>query len=111
MAGVCFDPSGRAMFVNLQQDGVTLAITGPFQETFARAGSGYDGPPQVAARPGTPRRSSGCSRVVGPVAGIGAVAAAGAIGLGALMRRKKASGIRRQASGPERSDSDSDSDS
>jgi hypothetical protein len=31
-AGVCFSPDGRALFVNLQSDGLTLAITGPFQE-------------------------------------------------------------------------------
>jgi secreted PhoX family phosphatase len=30
LAGVCFSPDGRAMFVNLQLDGLTLAITGPF---------------------------------------------------------------------------------
>lgn len=30
VAGVCFSPDGRAMFVSLQTDGVTLAITGPF---------------------------------------------------------------------------------
>jgi MYXO-CTERM domain-containing protein len=29
-AGVCFSPDGRAMFVNIQSDGLTLAITGPF---------------------------------------------------------------------------------
>jgi secreted PhoX family phosphatase len=30
-AGVCFAPAGQAMFVNLQRNGLTLAITGPFQ--------------------------------------------------------------------------------
>jgi secreted PhoX family phosphatase len=30
-AGVCLSPDGRALFVNLQSDGLTLAITGPFQ--------------------------------------------------------------------------------
>ncbi len=30
LAGVCFSPDGTAMFVNLQVDGLTLAITGPF---------------------------------------------------------------------------------
>jgi uncharacterized protein len=33
-AGVCFAPDGRAMFVNIQRDGLTLAITGPFHGTF-----------------------------------------------------------------------------
>ncbi len=31
-AGVCFSPDGRAMFVNIQSDGLTLVITGPFPE-------------------------------------------------------------------------------
>lgn len=31
-AGVCLSPDGRALFVNMQSDGVTLVITGPFQE-------------------------------------------------------------------------------
>lgn len=32
LAGVCFSPDGRFMFVNMQSDGLTLAITGPFPE-------------------------------------------------------------------------------
>lgn len=31
-AGVCFSPDGRAMFVNIQGDGLTLVVTGPFPE-------------------------------------------------------------------------------
>ena len=30
IAGVCFSPDGSVMFVNVQQNGVTLAITGPW---------------------------------------------------------------------------------
>ena len=30
LAGVCFSPDGRAMFVALQTDGLTLCVTGPF---------------------------------------------------------------------------------
>lgn len=30
IAGLCFSPDGRAMFLNFQLDGLTLAITGPF---------------------------------------------------------------------------------
>lgn len=30
LAGACFSPDGRAMFVNLQEDGLTLAIVGPW---------------------------------------------------------------------------------
>lgn len=29
-AGVCFDPAGQVLFVNIQKDGLTLAVTGPF---------------------------------------------------------------------------------
>lgn len=31
LAGVCFSPDGRYLFVNIQGDGLTLAITGPFE--------------------------------------------------------------------------------
>jgi secreted PhoX family phosphatase len=30
LAGVCFSPDGRALFVAIQEDGLTLAVTGPF---------------------------------------------------------------------------------
>jgi secreted PhoX family phosphatase len=30
LAGVCFSPDGRALFVNLQDEGFTLIVTGPF---------------------------------------------------------------------------------
>lgn len=30
MAGVCFSPDGRALFLNIQDDGLTLVVTGPF---------------------------------------------------------------------------------
>jgi hypothetical protein len=30
LAGVCFSPDGKVMFVNIQGDGLTLAVTGPF---------------------------------------------------------------------------------
>lgn len=30
LCGVCFSPDGRVMFVNIQDDGLTLGITGPF---------------------------------------------------------------------------------
>ena len=32
MAGVCFSPDGSTLFVNIQVDGLTVAITGPFPE-------------------------------------------------------------------------------
>lgn len=31
-AGVCFSPSGKTMFVNIQGEGLTLAITGPWKQ-------------------------------------------------------------------------------
>ena len=31
LCGVCFSPDGRVMFVNIQDEGMTLAITGPFR--------------------------------------------------------------------------------
>ncbi len=31
LAGVCFAPDARALFVNLQHDGLTLVVTGPFE--------------------------------------------------------------------------------
>jgi hypothetical protein len=31
LAGVCFSPDGAVMFVNIQVEGLTLAITGPWQ--------------------------------------------------------------------------------
>jgi hypothetical protein len=31
LAGVCLSPDGQALFVNMQGDGITLVITGPFQ--------------------------------------------------------------------------------
>ncbi len=30
LTGVCFSPDGKAMFVNIQVDGLTLVVTGPF---------------------------------------------------------------------------------
>jgi len=33
LAGICFSPDGSVMFVNVQQVGVTLAITGPWRRT------------------------------------------------------------------------------
>ncbi len=32
LTGVCFSPDGRTLFVNLQQPGISLAITGPFRQ-------------------------------------------------------------------------------
>jgi secreted PhoX family phosphatase len=32
LAGACFSPSGKTFFVNIQQQGLTMAITGPWDE-------------------------------------------------------------------------------
>lgn len=34
-AGPCFSPDGRTLFVNLQGDGLTLAVRGPFEQPLA----------------------------------------------------------------------------
>jgi secreted PhoX family phosphatase len=36
-AGICCSPSGGTIFVNMQQEGFTLAITGPLDELARRA--------------------------------------------------------------------------
>ncbi len=35
LSGVCFSPDGKALFVNMQEDGLTLAVMGPFPEVGA----------------------------------------------------------------------------
>ena len=32
LAGVCFSPDGSTLFVNIQKRGLTLAVTGPWQQ-------------------------------------------------------------------------------
>ena len=34
LAGVCFAPDGKTLFVNVQESGLTLAITGPFSRAY-----------------------------------------------------------------------------
>jgi secreted PhoX family phosphatase len=43
MTGVCFWPDGAAMFVNIQENGLTLVITGPFPGTSPGDGDGDPG--------------------------------------------------------------------
>jgi secreted PhoX family phosphatase len=35
MAGVCFSPSGKTLFVNIQEEGLTLAVVGPWRQLRA----------------------------------------------------------------------------
>ena len=37
LAGLCFSPDGRTLFANVQSDGITLAIHGPFERELALA--------------------------------------------------------------------------
>jgi secreted PhoX family phosphatase len=71
LSGPCFTPDGRTMFVNLQHDGLTLAIQGPFHAA-AVGGKALEHPEPSHAG----------------FVGLGAGAAV--IALGALMRRKQA---------------------
>jgi len=74
-AGPCFSPDGRTLFVNLQQDGLTLAIKGPFgHEHVQPAGASASSPPS----------SEGQSLTWGPAAG-----AATGLGLLALAIRRR----------------------
>jgi secreted PhoX family phosphatase len=85
LAGVCFSPDGRTMFVNLLYECVTLAITGPFPaweppvgEDPAAEPPGHDpligdeGEPGETSTAGEPV-SGGCSAGAG--AGLGTAAA------------------------------------
>lgn len=40
LAGVCFSPDGSTLFVNIQVNGVTLAIQGPFEDAPGSSGEG-----------------------------------------------------------------------
>jgi secreted PhoX family phosphatase len=50
LTGICFSPDGRVMFLNLQTDGITLAIEGPFDQQvrhdarWTRTGEGERAP-------------------------------------------------------------------
>jgi secreted PhoX family phosphatase len=72
-AGPCFSPDGSTLFVNIQHDGLTLAIRGPFAAEHARASTPKRSPDAWPAPPG----------VVGVGAGLAALA------LAALARRKR----------------------
>jgi uncharacterized protein len=49
LAGVCFSPDGKILFVNSQSDGITYAITGPFPEVPDEPGDDTGGSDTGAA--------------------------------------------------------------
>ncbi len=96
LTGVCFSPDGRALFVNIQEDGLTLAITGPFPRTEARAAhsaepsgflpQGARRAPPVASGGGAAGGCGGCAAGAGGGAPI-ATLAGGAMAVSWLARR------------------------
>jgi MYXO-CTERM domain-containing protein len=78
IAGVCFSPDGRVMFLNLQQDHMTLAITGPFPST--------GGDNQDTGGEGGAKDASGCGCTT-PLEGPGLAGLLGVLGL-AFIRRQ-----------------------
>jgi uncharacterized protein len=72
-AGPCFSPDGRTLFVNLQRDGLTLAIRGPFDGELHAANLHGQTPDDLPTPPG--------------VAGLGTGALV--LALAALSRRRK----------------------
>jgi secreted PhoX family phosphatase len=42
IAGPCFSPDGRTLFLNLQEDGLTLAVRGPFEQALPDDDAGAD---------------------------------------------------------------------
>lgn len=76
LAGPCFAPDGKTMFVNIQNDGLTLAISGPFA-AHAAADASASTPPSAAVDGDWP---AGFAGLAGGLA---------VIGFAALARRKR----------------------
>ncbi|HEX4352916.1 MAG TPA: alkaline phosphatase PhoX, partial [Polyangiales bacterium] len=73
--GPCFSPDGGTMFVNIQHDGLTLAIRGPFdREQFGPTAQAHAAPEPWSIRPSV-------------IGGIGTGLAV--VALAALARRKR----------------------
>jgi secreted PhoX family phosphatase len=77
-AGPCFAPDGNTLFVNVQQEGLTLAISGPFAQE-AEVVTGVSHSTRDA-------ESEGCQGVLGMSSGLAALA------LTALTERKRRNG-------------------
>jgi uncharacterized protein len=75
-AGPCFSPDGSTLFVNIQHDGLTLAIRGPFAAEHASAFTPMRSPDPKPTMPGV-------AGVVGVGSGLALLA------LAALARRKR----------------------
>jgi uncharacterized repeat protein (TIGR03803 family) len=91
LSGVCFSPDGRALLVNNQGDGLTLAITGPFPRGSGTGGGGAAGAGGTSAGPGVGGGAAnaegdvvedeggcGCRIARGAADGVGAAAMAAA---------------------------------
>jgi len=77
LTGPCFAPDGETLFVNLQRHGLTFAIRGPFEK-------------EAQYEPAVPRgevEPPAASAMVTSIGGVGAGLCA--LGLAALMRRKR----------------------
>ena len=105
LAGLCFSPDGRGMFVNIYGPGVTVVVTGPFPppipvppdpdeptEDWGEGGAG--GAPDLPVikmppHPTSPRRARirpvrGCNAAPGSSSDSGALAVAAALGAATL---------------------------
>jgi MYXO-CTERM domain-containing protein len=71
IAGVCFSPDGQVMFLNLQKDHMTLAITGPFP------GTGGDTWDTASSRGSSSEDGCGCAAPLEPPGLAGILAALG----------------------------------
>jgi MYXO-CTERM domain-containing protein len=78
IAGVCFSPDGQVMFLNLQKDHMTLAITGPFPVT--------GGDTQDTGGGGGSKDENGCGCAT-PLGGPGLAGLLAAFGLAAIRRQ------------------------
>ncbi|MBL9027827.1 MAG: DUF839 domain-containing protein [Myxococcales bacterium] len=108
LTGVCFAPSGRAIFVNLQQAGFTIVIEGPLDEIFGAPPAPSPQPVTPASAPGhaaadrrdlppeaaAPAAPDGCGCDAAPPhdTGIAGVAGLAAITAAALRKRSKGEG-------------------